>query len=611
MDKHTLGGYNSINAFVEAKLNKYSNSKRDFEVLFELMFSEGQNTMFEESRGYRVIKTTYAQAKEEILLKARTLKELLSGEKQNAVVGIYMENSLDWIEMFWAVIISGFRPLLMNMRLDDDTLEYEIGEFGTEIFVMSSGTSANVKICAYTAEKFYRQIKGSYSMIKKCRQVKMHYEGELKLLTFLPFYHIFGLVAVYIWFAFFSRTFVRLNDMQPSTITNTIKRHKVTHVFAVPLFWEKVYEQALRTIKERGEDTYKKFEKGMKISRAIGDFPILGNLFSKLAFKEVRENMFGESIVFMITGGSYISTETMEFFNAIGYRLADGYGMTEIGITSVELSGSKKLLNSCSVGLPMAGVEYKINPDGELLVRGKAMASYIIEDGKKQPNSDWFNTRDLASFDGKRYRILGRRDDLIIAPNGENLNPNLIEQKLICDGVRGVCLIGVDEDGKTIPTLIVSVNKYISAQKLEKIKSDVRQRLADLRLAGQIQKVVFVEDSLLKGDEFKLNRIRLTREYANGQLTEVKPDKDSEQRLDDEISRTITRMFAIALNKPESEIGYTADFFLDEGGTSLDYLAIISQLREEYKIPFPTGDSSLNSVKGLHTYIKDRLNNAD
>lgn len=126
MDKHTLGGYNSINAFVEAKLNKYSNSKRDFEVLFELMFSEGQNTMFEESRGYRVIKTTYAQAKEEILLKARTLKELLSGEKQNAVVGIYMENSLDWIEMFWAVIISGFRPLLMNMRLDDDTLEYAL-----------------------------------------------------------------------------------------------------------------------------------------------------------------------------------------------------------------------------------------------------------------------------------------------------------------------------------------------------------------------------------------------------------------------------------------------------------------------------------------------------
>lgn len=645
MDNHTLGGYNSINAFVEAKLKKYSGSKRDFAALFELMFSEGENIMFEESLGYRVKKTTYAQAKADVLRRAETLKNILGEQKQNAAVGIYMENSLEWIEVFWAVLRCGFRPLLLNMRLDDDTLEYALkvceaaavisdekefsvrtvkacdvvladrdidgGEFGTEIFVMSSGTSATIKICAYTAEEFYWQIKGSYSIIKKCGQVKKHYEGELKLLTFLPFYHIFGLVAVYIWFAFFSRTFVRLNDMQPDTITNTIKRHKVTHVFAVPLFWEKVCEQALRTIKERGEDTYNKFQKGMGISRKIGDVPLLGNLFSRLAFKEVRENMFGDSIRFMITGGSCISPEIIEFFNAIGYRLADGYGMTEIGITSLELSGNKKRLKSCSVGLPMDGIEYKINADGELLVRGKAMAGYIIENGEKNPNSGWFNTHDLAEFDGKCYRISGRKDDLIIAPNGENLNPNLIEQKLICPGVRGVCLIGFDDKGKTVPALVVSVSKYVSAERLEQIKQEIRQRLASLRLAGQIQRIVFVEDSLLKGDEFKLNRSRISKEYANDSLTEVNPEKQREEGADDEISRNITKLFAIALNKPESEIGYTADFFLDEGGTSLDYLAVISQLREEYKVPFPTGDGGLNSVKGLHLYIKEKLKNAD
>lgn len=645
MDTHTLGGYKSINAFVEAKLSRYSASKRDFSALFELMFSEGENVLFEESRGYRIAKTTYAQAERDILLRAETLKAMLDGQKSDSAVGIYMENSLDWIEIFWAVLRAGFRPLLMNMRLDDDTLEYALkvcgvvavisderefsvrtvkacdvalsdkeidgGKFGTEILVMSSGTSENVKICAYTAEEFYWQIKGSYSIIQKCTKAKEHYEGELKLLTFLPFYHIFGLVAVYIWFAFFSRTFVRLNDMQPSMITNTIKRHKVTHVFAVPLFWEKVYEQAIRTIKERGEETYKKFEKGMKLSRKIGDIPLLGERFSQLAFKEVRENMFGESIRFMITGGSYISPEIMEFFNAIGYRLADGYGMTEIGITSVELSGSKKLLNSCSVGLPMDGIEYKINDSGELLVKGRAMARYIIENGEKKPNGDWFNTRDLAEFDGKCYRILGRRDDLIIAPNGENLNPNLIEQKLICPGVGGVCLIGTKDDSKAVPTLIVSVNRYISAEKLEQIKQSVRQRLADLRLAGQIQRLFFTDEALLKGDEFKLNRVRLAKEYAAKTLHEVKPGESSVQRADDEISRNITRMFAVALGKPESEIGYTADFFLDDGGTSLDYLAIISQLRDEYKIPFPDGDSSLNSVKGLHLYIKEKLGNAD
>ena len=75
----------------------------------------------------------------------------------------------------------------------------------------------------------------------------------------------------------------------------------------------------------------------------------------------------------MISGGSTINLKTLEFFNAIGYHLANGYGMTEIGITSVELSDKKKLLNSGSVGLPFKGVEYRIE-DGRLLVRGDCLA---------------------------------------------------------------------------------------------------------------------------------------------------------------------------------------------------------------------------------------------
>ena len=456
-----LGGFSSVNAFVEDKLRRYNMSDKSFRAVFSLMFSEENNILWEESRGYRISKTTYGQARSLTLHKASTLKTQLGELKPDAVIGIYMDNSLDWILTFWAILAIGCRPLLLNRRLDTETLEYALrvtnatavisdgqsfsvktilsgelveganympADFGSEILVMSSGTSAHVKICAYTAEEFYNQIQGSYSIIKKCTKVKEHYEGELKLLTFLPFYHIFGLVAVYVWFAFFSRTFVRLNDMQPQTITNTIKRHKVTHIFAVPLFWEKVYEQAMRTIRDRGEEPVKKFEKGMRISRKLGD-SALADAFSKLAFKEVREGMFGESVVFMITGGSCISPQVLEFFNAIGYRLADGYGMSEIGITSLELSRKRSLLNSGSVGLPMMGIEYEINSNGELRVRGKAMAKYIIEDGEKRGNSDWFNTHDLASFDGKCYRILGRQDDLIVAANGENLNPNLIETR--------------------------------------------------------------------------------------------------------------------------------------------------------------------------------------
>ena len=634
-----LGGFSSVNAFVEDKLRRYNMSDKSFRAVFSLMFSEENNILWEESRGYRISKTTYGQARSLTLHKASTLKTQLGELKPDAVIGIYMDNSLDWILTFWAILAIGCRPLLLNRRLDTETLEYALrvtnatavisdgqsfsvktilsgelveganympADFGSEILVMSSGTSAHVKICAYTAEEFYNQIQGSYSIIKKCTKVKEHYEGELKLLTFLPFYHIFGLVAVYVWFAFFSRTFVRLNDMQPQTITNTIKRHKVTHIFAVPLFWEKVYEQAMRTIRDRGEETVKKFEKGMRISRKLGD-SALADAFSKLAFKEVREGMFGESVVFMITGGSCISPQVLEFFNAIGYRLADGYGMSEIGITSLELSRKRSLLNSGSVGLPMMGIEYEINSDGELRVRGKAMAKYIIEDGEKRGNSDWFNTHDLASFDGKCYRILGRQDDLIVAANGENLNPNLIETRITPDGVRGVALVGVTENGKTVPTLLVSVNKYITAARLGGIETQIKEQLAQLKLSGQIGRIFFTEDSLLKDNEFKLNRTRLAKELSGGTLTEVVPDMALVGREDDEISRKITAMFSLALSKPEDEIGYDADFFVDLGGSSLDYFSLVAGLRDEFGVSFTSGDMSRSTARALHDYIQEKM----
>lgn len=634
-----LGGFSSVNAFVEDKLRRYNMSDKSFRAVFSLMFSEENNILWEESRGYRISKTTYGQARSLTLHKASTLKAKLGELKPDAVIGIYMDNSLDWILTFWAILAIGCRPLLLNRRLDTETLEYALrvtnatavisdgqsfsvktilsgelveganympADFGSEILVMSSGTSAHVKICAYTAEEFYKQIQGSYSIIKKCTKVKEHYEGELKLLTFLPFYHIFGLVAVYVWFAFFSRTFVRLNDMQPQTITNTIKRHKVTHIFAVPLFWEKVYEQAMRTIRDRGEETVKKFEKGMRISRKLGD-SALADAFSKLAFKEVREGMFGESVVFMITGGSCISPQVLEFFNAIGYRLADGYGMSEIGITSLELSRKRSLLNSGSVGLPMMGIEYEINSNGELRVRGKAMAKYIIEDGEKRGNSDWFNTHDLASFDGKCYRILGRQDDLIVAANGENLNPNLIETRITPDGVRGVALVGVTENGKTVPTLLVSVNKYITAARLGGIETQIKEQLAQLKLSGQIGRIFFTEDSLLKDNEFKLNRTRLAKELSGGTLTEVVPDMALVGREDDEISRKITAMFSLALSKPEDEIGYDADFFVDLGGSSLDYFSLVAGLRDEFGVSFTSGDMSRSTVRALHDYIQEKM----
>ena len=634
-----LGQYKSIRDYVESKLRTFEERGLTMKTLFSLMFQEKENIMYERSVGYRIETFTYGEVEDRICARAASLKKQLSDVAPGSVVGLSMDNSLSWIECFWAIILCGYRPLLINLRLSQEMVEGAIrdcdaravvsdkrtysvktimiedvkriderftpDDFGEEVLVMTSGTTHHVKLCAFSAEEFFYQIKGSYGIIRECSIVKRHYQDRLKLLTFLPFYHAFGLVAVYIWFSFFSRTFVELKDMMPETITGTVRRHHVTHLFAVPLFWETVYDQARKTIRLRGEETERKFEKAMKLRGKLGDSAI-GKLFSRLAFKEVRDNLFGDSIRFMITGGSSISKDAMRFFNYIGYHLADGYGMSEIGITSVELSLKPSILNDCYIGKPMDGMEYRINDDGELEVKGKAVARYIIEDGEKKIiNQGFFQTHDLAVCDNGHYQILGRRDDLIIGYSGENLNPNLIEPELKLKDVNEVCLIGARDGAQVVPTVVIAVNRFISEEMLSALDKAVKEKLDEMHLSSEIRKILYVSDKLIVGDEYKLNRIRLREQLEENAFHEVHP-LSADEGLQDELSARIRDFFAAALNCSAEDVADQADFFMDLGGTSLDYFGMISAMEQEFSIKIST-EQNLSTVADFHQFLSESL----
>ena len=634
MEYTNLGQFKTIDKYVDHKLSLLNNAKADFKDLFELMFSEVGNVLFEESDGYKINKITYGESKRNVDIIAGNIKKRLNITRDDTSIAIYLDNGHTWIETFWAILKCGCRPLLLNMRLDDASLKYamditntklviskgkifpfmtilesELYEpndikinkpFGKEFLVMSSGTSNNIKICSYTAFEYKSVLLQSRDIIKSSKLIQQHYKGELKLLAFLPFYHIFGLVAVYTWFAFYSRTFVKLNDLSPSTIQNTIKRHKVTHIFAVPLFWQKTYEAALKEIKDRGEKTYKKFLKGLKLST----HPLLGNTVTNKGFKEVREKLFGDSVAFMITGGSVISKEVLAFFNAIGYHLANGYGMSEIGITSVELSDDKKILNSGSVGRPLHGVMYKVK-DGKLLVKSIAQAHLIYENGRVKENSDvWYETKDLVKEENGRFYLYGREDDLVVSITGENLNPNIIEENLKVDDISNLCLINGRDNG--MPILLVSVNKFLTVEKANKVVENIKEKMNQNNLNNQIGKIVLIAEPFIKGEEFKINRKKLENDYFNGVLQEYSFENQVEEE-DDNITLEIKKMFAVALNKKVEEINGNADFFLDESGTSLDYFVIINKVNEEYGVNLANSEKPLNTPKDIANYIKENL----
>lgn len=634
-----VGRFDNIDAFIKYKLETYKEREKTLETLFEFMFSEEENIMAEISDGYRIKKFSYGKIKSEIIAMSPTLAERLCDVPKGAMVGICMANSINWIKVFWSVIICGYRPLLMNTTFPDDLLngiiaehnvgavisdgksfntltlfaeeitapsekKLEVGEFGTEVIFMSSGTTGSVKLCAYNGENFFYQVCDSYNIVKQCPEIAMHYNGELKQLALLPFYHVFGFIAVYLWFGFFSRTFVFLKDLNPSTIQNTIKKHEVTHFFAVPSVFERVHKAAVSKIKAKDKNSYKKFCRAVKMSISSRG---LNRSIAKVMLKEVREGLFGDSVCFLISGGGGIDLEALKFFNGIGYHLANGYGMTELGITSVEKSASPKQLCKGSIGAPFGYTEYKIDPEGQLLVKGRTRASRIIIDGRSIDSDydKWFGTNDLVREENGKYYHLGRADDLVIGSNGENLNPTIIEPMLTVQNCNGVCLIA-DEDNA--PVLIASVQNCFSQSRLDGVFDDLHKAVSNANFDKLITKIVITSDPLMEKGDFKISRKRIRNRYIGGELSIVERTKTLEhiEAVSSKLEGEIIELIANALEKNPSNIDPTDHFFYDLGGTSFDYFALLDSVRSKYSVEL-TEDSTHYTARDFCDHIKSML----
>jgi acyl carrier protein len=633
-----------LDKYVSDKISKLEASEKNLKAIFKLMTDESDKLFAESNDGYAITRITYGEFKERTERMAGSLLAVLKNVDKGSIVGIYMNNCEEWLEIFWALLMLGFKPLLVNNRmsrsvLEDILVKYDVkavisdaGELGgntvslddlkarvkskeddrvdpeesiwaDEIMLMSSGTTSHVKICIYNGETMYYQICDSARIIKECKPMKAHCMGELKQLTFLPFYHVFGLVAVFMWFGFFNRSFVFLKDFSSETILNTVRRHKVTHIFSIPLLWNTVYETVVRTAKERGE--YEKLMKGIAISEKLDGVPVLGKLFTKVAFKSVREQIFGDSIRFLISGGSTISPDVLRFFNAIGYHLANGYGMTEVGITSVELSCKRKNLTDRSVGKPFASIEYKLSDEGELLVRGETMADIVMEDGEvvDRTENGWFHTNDLASEENGRYFILGRKDDVIIGASGENINPDVLEDKIKIEGAESICIVRQTVGENKLPVLIVKVSPYAGPETIKDIYERANKCLKDLDLDRTIGKVVITGDALMDANDFKLNRKKIGEKLDSGAIKAVDPEKDGFKAS--ELTAKVAKIIAGILGKTESEVTPNADLFFDLGGSSLDYFTILMELQKEFRVNFPSeGETSFKTAGEFADYIE-------
>ncbi|MCK5841961.1 MAG: AMP-binding protein, partial [Candidatus Sabulitectum sp.] len=207
-----------------------------------------------------------------------------------------------------------------------------------------------------------------------------------------------------------------------------------TVLLAVPLLWETLYRRIMDNIKSSFVGKAK-FGVGLTLSKFTEKMGIKG--FRRKVFDPVHEK-FGGKLRLLISGGAGIDPKAIEGLEKLGFRMLEGYGLTE---TAPILSANREKANKYgSVGLLLSEVEGRIDkPDefgvGEILVKGpnimlgyygntEATAEVLSEDG-------WFRTGDFGYFDSEGFLfITGRKKNVIIAKNGKNVYPEGIETEL-------------------------------------------------------------------------------------------------------------------------------------------------------------------------------------
>jgi long-chain acyl-CoA synthetase len=148
-----------------------------------------------------------------------------------------------------------------------------------------------------------------------------------------------------------------------------------------------------------------------------------------------------------LTGGAPLNTDVIEFFQAIGLRMVEGWGMTETTVGAT-FAPSLDLPRNGTVGVADYGVEIRVADDGELLVRGGNITlGYYKEPEKTADTIDadgWLHTGDIGEMDADGYiKIIDRKKELIITAGGKNISPANLENLLKEHPLVGqACAIG-------------------------------------------------------------------------------------------------------------------------------------------------------------------------
>jgi len=630
--------------------NVLMSSKKTLKDIFDIQiktWSKRTLFIFEDENG-KVKKVKYSEF-ESICRKYAFAFEKALNYPKGSFIALKMNNSPKWAYTFWGLVIAGYSPILINsiLRSDDtnrlikesnarvvindqdeslcvpniniNSLEFseesKSEEFANKVAFCTSGTTGKSRIYVYNGENLSYQIYAAYCMPDTSDTI-MYQKPDVRLITIIPFAHIFGFVANLLWFTFFGRTFVFTKSINPDEIVRMCKKYQVSHIFAVPLFWDRVAKSFRASLSKESKSRLSLVEKLIKYNNKEISKTEAGFASTKIVRKKLQKKILGDKVVFCIAGGSVISKDTLHTINGIGYPLYNGYGMTEIGITSVELSPDIIQRNKASVGKSLTNIEYKVE-NNELLVKAPQIHSETLINGKLEKaiidENGYFHTGDIASIDKDGYTyIKGKTKDVVIGANGENIYPDEVEIKFSdISEIDNLSVLGVKRDGNEVLTMVLYIESKLNKEQIENIQNKISEANEKLPRSMQVQDFYLSTMPLPINASMKVMRYQLVDDLKNrpelfiklnrGDLTSFEGYDEKEIK---QISEHVIDIIADILNIDKATIPASAHIIVDLGGDSFTYMSIIASIESEFDIKISTDMiGRLNTVNEFTLYI--------
>lgn len=265
---------------------------------------------------------------------------------------------------------------------------------------------------------------------------------EDTILSVLPIHHIYCFTCD-IMLSLRYGTTLCFNDSMMH-IPQNLKRFAPTIMLIVPMIAETMYKQ---------------------IKAAAAQKP-------EIPIAMIAQSVFGGRLKTIYSGGAYLRPELQKAYIDMGFSMAQGYGMTEC---SPRISTGAPDDKSCAgdVGVIVNGCEVK-TVDGEILVKSPSVMAGYYKDEKATAEAltpdGWLRTGDLGYADeNRRIFITGRKKNLIILSNGENVSPEELENKFAGYDLIGDVLV-YSEDSVITAEIYPAAEalKVLSAEEIEK-----------------------------------------------------------------------------------------------------------------------------------------------